>query len=117
LAGGGARPLGKSTGKGVTMDRPASIRVFSWFFWFLEVYIWLIIIRIMVSWIIPNHYNSMLSLTFELTDPLLNFLKKVIPSLKFCGAYYTDMTVVLVLFAILVLRHFYRAFSCGSPDA
>lgn len=71
----------------------------------------------MVSWIIPNHYNSMLSLTFELTDPLLNFLKKVIPSLKFCGAYYTDMTVVLVLFAILVLRHFYRAFSCGSPDA
>jgi len=99
------------------MGRPASIRVFSWFFWALEVYIWLIIIRIMVSWIISNHYNPMLSLTFELTDPPLNFLKKVIPPLKFFGAYSTDMAVMLVLFAVLVFRHFYRAFSCGDPDA
>jgi YggT family protein len=97
------------------MGRPILIEIFSKLVWVVEVYAWLTIFRIIVSWFNPNPYNSFLRFTFKLTDPALTFLTDVIPPLKVRTVDYTELTVVLILLLILVIRHLWRYITSRSP--
>ena len=45
----------------------------------LEVYTWLIIIRVIMSWVNPRPRNELLLMVIRVTEPLLGFLRSLIP--------------------------------------
>ena len=45
----------------------------------LEVYTWLIIIRVILSWVNPRPRNELLLLVIRVTEPLLGFLRSLVP--------------------------------------
>ena len=70
----------------------------------------MILIRLIITPIADhNPYYSIFKLSFQITDPAVNFLKILIPPLAFYGIYYADFTVGFVLFSFLVIRNVYRS--------
>jgi YggT family protein len=45
----------------------------------LEVYTWLIIVRVILSWVNPRPRNELLLMVIRVTEPLLGFLRSLIP--------------------------------------
>jgi YggT family protein len=45
----------------------------------LEVYTWLIIVRVILSWVNPKPRNELLLMVIRVTEPLLGFLRSLIP--------------------------------------
>jgi YggT family protein len=45
----------------------------------LEVYTWLIIVRVILSWVNPRPRNEVLLMVIRVTEPLLGFLRALIP--------------------------------------
>ncbi len=45
----------------------------------LEVYTWLIIIRVILSWVNPQPRNELLLMVIRVTEPLLSFLRSLVP--------------------------------------
>ena len=45
----------------------------------LEVYTWLIIIRVILSWVNPRPRNELLLMVIRVTEPLLSFLRSLVP--------------------------------------
>jgi len=45
----------------------------------LEVYTWLIIIRVILSWVNPRPRNELLLMVIRVTEPLLGFLRSLVP--------------------------------------
>ena len=45
----------------------------------LEVYTWLIIVRVILSWVNPRPRNEVLLMVIRVTEPLLGFLRSLVP--------------------------------------
>ena len=45
----------------------------------LQVYSWLIIVRVIQSWVNPRPRNEVLLMVIRVTEPLLGFLRALIP--------------------------------------
>ena len=45
----------------------------------LQVYSWLIIVRVIQSWVNPRPRNEILLMVIRVTEPLLGFLRALIP--------------------------------------
>ena len=45
----------------------------------LQVYSWLIIVRVVQSWVNPRPRNEILLMVIRVTEPLLGFLRALIP--------------------------------------
>ena len=45
----------------------------------LEVYTWLIIVRVILSWVNPRPRNELLLMVIRVTEPLLGFLRSLVP--------------------------------------
>jgi len=45
----------------------------------LQVYSWLIIVRVVMSWVNPRPRNEILLMVIRVTEPLLGFLRALIP--------------------------------------
>ena len=44
--------------------------------WMLEIYMWVIIIRALISWVNPDPYNPIVQILYRLTDPVLYQIRK-----------------------------------------
>ncbi|WP_347988340.1 YggT family protein [Methylomonas sp. AM2-LC] len=47
----------------------------------LDIYVYAIFAGALLSWFAPGNYNSVASILYSLTDPLLNICRKVLPDL------------------------------------
>lgn len=45
----------------------------------LQVYSWLIVVRVIQSWLNPQPRNELLLMVIRLTEPLLGFIRGLIP--------------------------------------
>lgn len=66
---------------------------------FLDIYFYAILIRVIVSWMMPQSYNPTLSLLYQITDPVLNWVRRIVPPLGII-----DLSPVVVLIAIQLLH-------------
>ena len=75
----------------------------------LNVYMWVIIIRVVISWINPDPYNPIVQFLRSITDPALDGLRKKLP--RFLWSTGLDFTplllIVLIQFLILLLENIY----------
>lgn len=67
----------------------------------LSIYIWVIIIRALISWVNPDPYNPIVRFLYQVTEPVLYRVRKIIPPL---GG--IDISPIIVIFAIIFLKRF-----------
>jgi YggT family protein len=68
----------------------------------LNIYMWIIIARAVLSWVSPDPYNPIVRFIHNLTEPVLYQIRRRLP-VVFGGV---DLAPVVVLLAILFLEHF-----------
>jgi len=68
----------------------------------LTLYMWVIIIRALVSWVNPDPYNALVRFLYAATEPVLAPIRRRVPLLG--GG--LDLSPVLVILAIVFLKSF-----------
>ena len=70
--------------------------------WCLDIYMWLIIARAILSWVNPDPYNPIVRFLYNVTEPVLSYLRRRLP-LIYAGL---DLSPLVVLAVILFLKVF-----------
>lgn len=68
----------------------------------LSVYMWILIIRAVLSWVSPDPYNPIVRALCSVTDPVLSFLRRRFPLMA--GS--IDFSPMVAILAILFLKYF-----------
>ena len=65
----------------------------------LELYSWVLIVRILMSWFNPNPDNQIVQILYRVTEPVLAPVRNILPAM---GGF--DLSPLLVFFAIRMLQ-------------
>ena len=65
----------------------------------LRLYTWLIIIRVLLSWVAPDPYNMVVQIIYALTEPIMAPFRRIIPPLGFI-----DISPIILIFVIEFIR-------------
>lgn len=68
----------------------------------LTVYMWIIIIRALISWVNPDPYNKIVIFLYRVTEPVLGPIRRKIPQHNLP----IDFSPLIVLLVILFLQYF-----------
>ncbi len=68
----------------------------------LTIYMWVIIIRALISWVNPDPYNPIVQFLYRITDPVLKPIRRLIPIYKIG----IDISPIIVLMIIFFLQNF-----------
>jgi YggT family protein len=68
----------------------------------LNVYMWIIVARAIISWVSPSPYNPIVQFLYRATEPVLKYARRIIPPIG--GT--LDLSPIIVLLAIVFLRQF-----------
>ncbi|OHE23594.1 MAG: hypothetical protein A2Z43_05715 [Syntrophobacterales bacterium RBG_19FT_COMBO_59_10] len=68
----------------------------------LTAYMWIIIIRAILSWVNPDPYNPIVRLLYQVTEPVMAVVRRWIP-LQGMGI---DLSPLIILLAIVFLQSF-----------
>ena len=68
----------------------------------LNIYMWLIVARAILSWVNPDPYNPIVRFLYNVTEPVLARVRRWVPA-AFGGL---DLSPLLVLLAIVFLQKF-----------
>jgi YggT family protein len=68
----------------------------------LNIYMWLIIIRALLSWVNPDPYNPIVSFLYQVTEPVLYRIRRFLP-FRGLGI---DLSPILVFIIIVFLDRF-----------
>ncbi len=68
----------------------------------LNIYMWLIIIRALISWVNPDPYNPIVRFLYNVTEPVLYRVRRYLP-VVFGGI---DISPIVVILVIIFLRQF-----------
>ena len=67
----------------------------------LVIYVYIIIIRAVMSWFSPSYDNPIYRFVISLTEPILSRIRRILPSL---GG--LDLSPIVLIFLIGLLRNF-----------
>jgi YggT family protein len=68
----------------------------------VNAYIWVIVIRAVLSWVNPDPYNPLVRILYRLTEPVLSPLRKLVPPHKVGGL---DLSPMLAILLLVFLRN------------
>lgn len=68
----------------------------------LTIYMWIIVIRAVLSWVNPDPYNPIVRLLYRVTEPVMALVRRWIP-LRGMGI---DLSPIIILLAIVFLQSF-----------
>ncbi len=68
----------------------------------LNLYMWVFIIRALISWVSPDPYNPIVRFLYNVTDPVMNRVRRYLP-LYFGGI---DLTPMVIIIALIFLDSF-----------
>ncbi|MFW0884876.1 YggT family protein [Candidatus Acidulodesulfobacterium sp. H_13] len=67
----------------------------------LTVYMWIIIIKALLSWVNPDPYNQIVRLINDITEPVLNKIRLILP---LGTSFAFDFSPVIVILIILIIQ-------------
>jgi YggT family protein len=67
----------------------------------LNVYMWVIIIRSLISWVNPDPYNSIVQILTKVTEPVLRPIRKLAPPWKIG----IDLSPLIAVLIIIFLQY------------
>src|SRR5208283_5857348 len=62
----------------------------------LNIYMWVIIIRALISWVNPDPYNPIVQILTRMTEPVLRPIRKLVPPYKI-GIDLSPLIAVLII--------------------
>jgi YggT family protein len=65
----------------------------------LSLYKWILLIRVLLSWVNPDPYNPIVIFLRQVTDPLLRWIRKILPPLGMI-----DLSPIVAFFIISFLQ-------------
>lgn len=68
----------------------------------LTLYMWIVIIRALLSWVSPDPYNPIVRFLYRATEPVLRPVRRLIPM----GNIGIDISPVIVIVVIYLLQNF-----------
>lgn len=68
----------------------------------LTIYMWVIIIRALISWVNPDPYNQIVQLLYRVTEPVMAPIRRWIPF----GGMGIDISPIIVILVIIFLQSF-----------
>lgn len=68
----------------------------------IQLYIYVVIARAIVSWVSPDPYNPIVRFLYNLTDPVLNRIRRVLP-LQFGGLDLSPLALIFGLYLVMTL--------------
>ena len=66
----------------------------------ISLYIWVIIIAALISWVRPDPYNPIVQILYKLTEPIYMYIRKYIPTI--IGG--IDLAPLILIFALEFLE-------------
>ncbi len=63
----------------------------------MNLYIWIVIISALLSFVRPDPYNPIVQILHRLTEPVLNFIRQKMPFVVFSGVDLSPLVVILGL--------------------
>jgi YggT family protein len=70
--------------------------------WVLNIFMWIVIARAILSWVNPDPYNPIVRFIHNVTEPVLYQIRRRVP-LNFGGM---DFSPIIVLLAVIFLQRF-----------
>lgn len=67
----------------------------------LNIYMWVIIIRALISWVNPDPYNPIVQILVRITEPVLRPLRRLVPPRKLGGL---DVSPIIAILLIQLIR-------------
>lgn len=67
----------------------------------IDLYIFVIVIRVLMSWVQPNPYNPIVQFICRLTDPFLDAVRRACPFLVVGGL---DLSPIAAIFLLEITR-------------
>ena len=67
----------------------------------LNIYMWIIIARALISWVNPDPYSPVVRFLNEVTEPVLGRIRRILP---YMGG--MDISPIIVIFAIYIASSF-----------
>lgn len=64
----------------------------------LQLYMWVIIIAALITWVQPNPYNPVVMFLERITEPVLRPIRRILPPIGL------DISPVIAIFAIMFVR-------------
>ncbi len=69
----------------------------------INIYMWLVIIRVLISWINPDPYNPIVQFLRGLTDPAIEAVRRIVPSFLWStGLDFTPLLLIVFLQVIML---------------
>lgn len=65
----------------------------------IQIYIWIIIISALLSWVRPDPFNPIVALLYRLTEPAYGLIRRIIPTS--IGSFDIAPIIVLVLLQLI----------------
>jgi YggT family protein len=69
----------------------------------LTAYMWMIIGRAIISWVNADQYNPIVRFLYEVTEPVLSRIRRILPISSMGGLDFSPMILIL---AIMFLQNF-----------
>ena len=66
----------------------------------LNIYMWIIIIRALISWVNPDPYNPIVQFLTKVTEPVLHRIRRLVPTWKIG----IDLSPLIAILIILFLE-------------
>jgi YggT family protein len=63
----------------------------------LNLYIWIVIIAALLSFVRPDPYNPIVQVLYRLTEPVMNFIRQKMPFVVLSGIDLSPLVVILTL--------------------
>jgi len=67
----------------------------------LDLYMWVIIIRALISWVNPDPYNPIVQVLTRVTEPVLRPIRKLVPPYRIG----IDLSPLIATLIIVFLQH------------
>jgi YggT family protein len=68
----------------------------------LTIYMWLIIIRALISWVNPDPYNPIVNFLYQVTEPVLSQIRRYLPFRNMA----IDFSPIIAFMIIIFLDRF-----------
>jgi YggT family protein len=69
----------------------------------VSLYLWIVIIRVLISWINPDPHNPIVQFLRGVTDPALDGLRRVVPRFMWSsGLDFTPLILIIVLQVVVM---------------
>jgi YggT family protein len=75
----------------------------------LEIYMWVIIIRALISWVNPDPYNPIVQILTRVTEPALRPIRRLVPPYK-VGIDLSPLIAILIIIFLqyALIKNLYR---------